>query len=273
MSDGSSKSSILNDILRMAAEPDAPQVVDPHALARRDMQKSFPKRFWKDVAIEARPEGFVVLLDGRPLRTPAKTLVALPTPAAAEMVAQEWRGLGEVVDPSVMPVTRIVNSALDGVAKEMEAVAADLVKYAGSDLLCYRAADPERLVARQIENWNPVLDWMHERFGARFVLAEGVMFQAQPERTLAAVRDEVAKIASPLALASLHVITTLTGSVVLALAVAQGRLAPAEAWAAAHLDEDFQMEVWGEDEEALVRRALRHKDFEAAAAMHAAVAG
>jgi len=253
--------------------PSAGEPVDPVALARRDQQKAFPRRFWKEVTVEERDGAFLVLLDGRPVRTPAKNTAALPTREAAEMVAEEWRSLGDVVDPAGMPFTRIVNSAIDGVAREMEAVAADCVKYAGSDLLCYRAGDPERLVARQNETWNPVLDWMHERFGARFVLAEGVMFCAQPEPTLDAVRDEVAAVGGPLALAALHVMTTLTGSVVLALAVAHGRAAPAEAWAAAHLDEDFQMEVWGEDEEALQRRAARHRDFEAAAALHRAVRG
>ncbi len=258
---------LSNDLL-----PSAGEALDPVELARRDQQKAFPRRFWK--AVEARPseDGFEVLLDGRPLRTPAKTKVVLPSLTAAELLAAEWRAVADVVDPHSMPVTRIVNSALDGVAREMEAVAADLVKYAGSDLLCYRAADPERLVARQAEAWDPLLDWMHERFGARFTLAEGVMFHAQPERAIAAVREEVGRIAEPIRLAALHVMTTLTGSVVLALAVAHGRLAPAEAWAAAHLDEDFQMEVWGEDEEALQRRAVRRRDFEAATAVFAASA-
>jgi len=263
----------MSDDLSKDLLPSSGEAVDPVALARRDLQKSLPRRFWKDVSIAEGADGFEVLLDGRPLRTPSKDRVLLPTIAAAEIVAAEWRRVGEVVDPHTMPVTRIVNSALDGVAREMQAVAEDLVRYAGSDLLCYRAPDPERLVARQAESWDPLLDWMHERFGARFTLAEGIMFHAQPERAVAAARREIETIDRPISLAALHVMTTLMGSVVLALAVAHERLSPAEAWAAAHLDEDFQMEVWGEDEEALQRRSVRRRDFEAAAMLYAASAG
>lgn len=262
----------MSDDLSKDLLPSAGESIDPVALARRDLQKSLPRRFWTEVAIRPSAGGFEIALDGRALRTPAKTPVVLPSLPAAELVAAEWRAVGEIVDPHAMPVTRIVNSALDGVAREIEAVAADLTKYAGSDLVCYRAADPERLVARQAESWNPLLDWMHEQFGARFTLAEGVMFHAQPERAIEAVRHEVGRITQPIALAALHVMTTLTGSVVLALAVAHDRLSPAEAWAAAHLDEDFQMEVWGEDEEALQRRSVRRRDFEAASALYAATA-
>lgn len=263
----------MRDDLSKDLLPNAGEAVDPFTLARRDRQKAFPRRFWKDAGVEEREGAFTVLLDGKPLRTPAKNPAALPTRDAAEMLAQEWRVVGEVVDPALMPVTRIVNSAIDGVAREMEAVAAELVKYAGSDLLCYRAGEPDRLVARQNETWNPLLDWMHEHFGARFTLAEGVMFRPQSEATLAAVRAEVTRIDAPVTLAALHVMTTLMGSTVLALAVAHDRLSPAEAWAAAHLDEDFQMEIWGEDEEALLRRVARHRDFETAAALHRAARG
>ena len=262
----------MSDDLSKDLLPSAGEAIDPVALARRDLQKSFPRRFWKDVSIGEGSDGFDVLLDGRPLRTPSKDRVLLPTRPSAELVAAEWRMVGDVVNPNAMPVTRIVNSALDGVAREMQAVAEDLVKYSGSDLICYRAPDPERLVARQAENWDPLLDWMNETFGARFTLAEGVMFHAQPERAMAAVRREIGKIDRPIPLAAIHVMTTLMGSVILALAVAHERLSPAEAWAAAHLDEDFQMEIWGEDEEAIRRRTVRRRDFEAAAALYAASA-
>jgi chaperone required for assembly of F1-ATPase len=260
----------MNDDLFNDLIPSAREATDPASLARRDLQKSLPRRFWTAVSVRETEGGFEVTLDGRTVRTPAKAPMLLPSIRSAELVAAEWTAIGEVVDPHAMPVTRIVNSALDGVAKEANAVADDLLRYAGTDLLCYRVSDPERLVARQARNWDPLLDWMQERFGARFTLAEGVMFHAQPERTISAVRDEVGRIAGTIPLAALHVMTTLTGSVVLALAVAHERLSAAEAWAAAHLDEDFQMEVWGEDEEALRRRTVRRRDFEAAAALHAA---
>ena len=164
-----------------------------------------------------------------------------------------------------MPLTRLVNSALDGVANEMEAVTDEIAKYAGSDLLCYRTGDPARLAALQTAEWDPLIDWAREALGARFNLAEGVMFVDQPDETKARLRSHVGEERSAVKLAALHVMTTLTGSVLLALAVQQGRLTPEEAWALAHLDEDFQMEVWGQDEEALARRAARWREMQAAA--------
>ena len=140
---------------------------------------------------------------------------------------------------------------------------------AGSDLLAYRAGEPARLVAAQAAAWDPVLAWVHEKFGAPFVLSEGVMHVRQPEASLAAIRAAVAAVESPLALAGLHVMTTLTGSVLLALAVLHGRLAPEEAWAAAHVDETYQAGVWGRDEEAEARRAVRKAEFDAAARLAA----
>ena len=163
-----------------------------------------------------------------------------------------------------MPLTRLANSAIDGVSREVEAVRAEVVKYAGSDLLCYRAGDPASLVAAQAASWDPVLDWARDALGARFILSQGVMFVDQPAPAIEAVRAAVETIDCPHRLAALSSMTTLTGSVLLALAVSRGRLTAEEAWRAAHVDEDFQMGAWGEDAEALARRTRRWSDMEAA---------
>jgi chaperone required for assembly of F1-ATPase len=252
--------------------PSQDEARDPIRTAQQAMKPVLSKRFYREAAAEARDGAFVLLLDGRTAKTPAKNLLALPTRALAEAVAEEWRRQAEVIDPSRMPVTRIVNSALDGVEPRREAVVDDLVRYAGSDLTCYRAGEPERLVREQAEAWDPVLAWADQALGARFILSEGVMYVTQPEAALAAVRAEVDRVASPFALAALHVMTTLTGSVLIALAHAAGRLTAEEAWRAAHADEFYQESLWGEDELAMERHAAREVDFKAASAVYAASA-
>ena len=182
----------------------------------------------------------------------------------AEALAAEWQGQGERIDPATMPLTRIANSAIDRVAGEMAPVRAEIVKYAGSDLVCYRGEGPASLVAAQEAAWDPVLAWAREALGARFVLAEGIIAVEQPAESLAAVDTALAGL-DPLRLAAVHVVTTLTGSALIALAVLNGALGPEEAWAAAHVDEDWQMEQWGRDEMALARRAARWRDMQAAA--------
>ena len=171
-----------------------------------------------------------------------------------------------------MPLTRMSNTAIDGVAEQMPAVADEVKTYLASDLLAYRAADPASLVAAQARSWDPVLDWARDRFGARFILAEGVTFVAQPPATLAAMGAVVDGIVgqgagAPFRLAALNVMTTLTGSALLALAVMHGRLTPDAAWAAAHVDEVFQESQWGSDAEALQRRNHRWADMKAAATL------
>ena len=244
---------------------DAPPPIDPHAMARRDLQKSLPKRFWKDVTISESEGGYGILIDGRPTRTPNKQAHSLPSSALAEAVAAEWRGVGEYLDPNEMPLTRILNTAMEGVAPRLIETADDIAKYAGSDLLCYRATAPTRLVEKQNELWDPVLDWALERHRWRFNLAAGVMHVPQPQETLIEIQDHVRKITDPLRLAALHVATTLTGSAVLALALADKAFNADTIWTAAHVDEDVQMAIWGHDEEALARRARRLTEFNAAA--------
>lgn len=239
--------------------------IDPVELARRDLKKHLPRRFWKETKLVWRDGLHHLELDGRPAFTPARHKLAFADEPLALAVKAEWDQLGDYVDPSQMPLTRMINSALDGVASEMMSVADEIAKYAGSDLLCYRAEGPERLIALQTAQWDPILEWARETYQTRFVLAEGVMFVAQPDESIAALRSIIGTEQSALRLAGLHVMTTLTGSVLLALAVQAGHIAPEEAWALAHLDEDFQMEVWGQDEEALARRAARWREMQAAA--------
>jgi chaperone required for assembly of F1-ATPase len=229
-------------------------------MAREDL----PQRFYRDAGFAERDGGYALTLDGRTARTPAKALILVPNRHLAGGMAAEWAAQGERIDPAAMPLTRIVNSTIDGVAKETAAVVDDIVRYAGSDLLCYRAEEPEALASRQREAWDPILDWAAAELGCRLNHANGIRFASQPDESLRAIRGKVEKY-DPFRLAALHVITTLTGSAILALAVAEGRLEPESAWNAAHLDEDFQIERWGSDEEAQLRRASRWRDMEAAA--------
>lgn len=251
------------------AEPTHGAAIDPVAMARRDLKKALPRRFYAAAIAAPVPDGWAVLLDGRPVRTPAKALLALPSAALAEAVAAEWGAQGEIIDPDSMPLTRLVNSALDGVAAAREATVAEVAKFAETDLTCYRAGEPPALVAAQAAAWDPVLVFAREALGARFVLAEGVMYVPQPAETLAAVRRaaeaEAAGTAGPLRLAALSVMTSLTGSVLLALAVARGAMRAEAAWRAAHVDEDHQAAIWGQDAEAAERRVRRWRDMAAAA--------
>lgn len=240
---------------------------NPMEAARRAMRPPLPKRFYKEASVGERDGMFVVLLDGRLARTPARHPLALPSRALAEAIAAEWNALGETIDPARMPLTRLVNVAIDRVANEIAAVRAEIVRYAGSDLLCYRAGEPVELAAAQAAAWDPVLEWMRETFGVRFVLTAGVRFVDQPEEVIARVREEVETLAAPFALAALATATALTGSALLALALARRRLSPDEVWAAAHVDEDWNIAQWGEDAETARRRAARRAEFDAAAKM------
>ena len=256
-----------DDIIRDESAGAEPR--DPRKAAQGAMRPAPAKRFFETAASEERDGVFVLTLDGRPARTPARRPVAVPTRALGDALAAEWQAQETVIDPAAMPVTRLVNSAIDGVADGMQEVAEDIVRYAGSDLVVYRAGEPERLAAEQAASWDPILAWADDALGARLTLGEGITFVAQPEAALSALRARVAQETSPFGLAALHVMTTLTGSALIALAHAEGRLTAAEAWAAAHVDERFQERVWGEDEAALQRRTAREADFRAASRVYA----
>jgi chaperone required for assembly of F1-ATPase len=237
------------------------QSVEPMEAARRSM-RPLRKRFYKEAAVG---DGNSVLLDGRPVRTPARRLLAAPNAGIAQMIADEWRSQGEDIDPGTMPLTRLANSILDAVMDQPKPVADEIINYLASDMVCYRAGEPDSLVAYQAERWDPVLDFARDTLGARFVLAQGVVFQQQPAGALAAAREAIP--ADPWRLGALSLMTTLTGSALIALAYAQGALTLESAWDAAHADEDFQMQQWGRDELILKRRAYRFGEMKAAAAV------
>jgi chaperone required for assembly of F1-ATPase len=223
-----------------------------------------PKRFYKDVSVADDGGRSALLLDGKPVRTPAKATFSVPSKPLADAIAEEWRAQGEHIDPQTMPLTKLANTAIDGVGKERPVVIEDILAHARADLLCYRASEPEGLVAEQAKQWDPVIAWAKEDLGAPFNLAEGVVHVDQPEESIAKLRGE-AEALDDFGLAALHVMTALTGSALLPLAVARKRLTSDDAWAAAHVDEDFQMGQWGEDAEARARREDRKRDYDAAA--------
>jgi chaperone required for assembly of F1-ATPase len=233
---------------------------------------SRPKRLYRAVSVDGATPAFRVLLDGKPVRTPARRQLALPARPLAEAIAAEWQAQVEHIDPGTMPLTRLANAALDGVAGREAEVRADIAKYAASDLLCYRAEGPEELVRRQAEAWDPVLAWARAALGADLVVGHGIAPVAQSSAAGAAVEQALAGL-DAFALAAHHVMTTLAGSALLALAHAGGRLTAEEAWAAAHVDEDWQIGQWGEDAEAKARRQRRWTEMQAASRLLALLAG
>ena len=216
-----------------------------------------------------RAGGFGLDLDGKPVLTPAKAPFVAPTRAIAETLAAEWRAQTDWIDPDAMPMTRLVNTATDGVAKALDGTIDEVAKFAETDLVCYRAGEPERLVAAQSAAWDPVLAFARRDLAARFICSQGIVFVPQPAEAGTAVRAAVRSIAEgpagPLRLAALSVMTSLTGSVLLALAVANGAMSAEAAWTAAHVDEDHEMGIWGLDAEALSRRSRRWTEMQTAA--------
>jgi chaperone required for assembly of F1-ATPase len=238
---------------------------NPMRAAQAAMRPEPIRRFYKTVGVREAEGGHALTLDGRIARTPRKNRLVAKNRAMMQRAAEEWARQGPALDPADMPLTRLLNAAIDGVALTMEETRGEIVRYAGSDLVCYRAEAPETLAERQRLAFDPALEWAEEALGARFNRAAGVVHVAQPLEALAAVRAAVEAFGDPPALAALSAVTTLTGSALLALAVAHGRLDAAEAWRAAHVDEDFEIERWGVDEEAMARREARWREMEAAA--------
>lgn len=226
------------------------------------MAKPLIKRFYKDASVG---EGafFQILLDGRLVRTPAKRALVLPTKSAADAVAAEWSAQVAVINPASMPLTRFSNTAIDAVADALDDVASDIMAYAGRDLLCYRAEAPDELAQLQAAKWDPVLNWVQETFRARFTVVKGVMPVEQPNAALYPLAS-VLQSYNAYQMTALHVMTTLTGSALLTLAHARGFLSCDDAWTAAHVDEDYQIKLWGQDEEAGHRRVGRTAEFHAA---------
>ena len=225
------------------------------------------KRFWTEVAVDADR---VVTLDGRPVRTPGRVPLALPTDALAEAVAGEWRAVPEVVDPRAMPLTGLANAAIDRIAADPASFAAGLAAYGATDLLYYRAESPDDLIARQQAAWDPWLDWARTGYDVHFEPTAGIIHRPQPSATLTRLSEAVATL-DAFHLAGLSPVVTITGSLVLALALIERAGDPDTLWAAAHVDEDWQAELWGSDLLAEQARANKRRDYDAAVAFLAAL--
>lgn len=222
------------------------------------------KRFWKDVAVIARDGAFAIELDGRPVRTPGKLLLAVPYPRLADAIAAEWDATGEEIDPRAMALTGLANAAIERISPDPAPFAADLARYGESDLLCYRAEAPEPLVARQRAAWDPLLAWARARYDIHFELVHGIMHRHQPAATVSRLGDAITA-RTPYELAGLAPIVTITGSLVGALAMIEGAATAHEVWTASQIDEAWQAELWGEDDLAIATHAAHRREFDAAA--------
>jgi chaperone required for assembly of F1-ATPase len=240
---------------------------NPMEAARRASRPPRTKRFYKQAHAVEAAGGFALLLDGKSARTPARKPLVVPTHALAEAIAAEWARQEGEIDPATMPLTRLVNLAIDRVSDETPALRDEIVRYAASDHVLYRAGEPEGLVALQASHWDPLVEWAHSALGARFMLAQGIKFVTQPDTALSAIRAELDGWPPPFALAAVASLTSLAGSALIALALARGHLGTVEAWNAAHVDEHWNVRQWGEDAEAAERRAQRFAEFAAAAKM------
>ena len=223
------------------------------------------KRFYKSVATVAGADGWHIELDGRPVRTPARALLVLPTAALAQAVADEWDAQGDVIAPQAMPFTGLSNAAIDQVAPNQASFAAGIAAYGQSDLLCYRAEAPAELVARQAASWGQLLDWAQSRYDVAFRVTQGIIHVSQPPETLNRLSAVVAAF-DPFTLAGLSTLVALSGSLVCGLALVDGDYGTDVIWQAAEIDEAWQVEQWGEDAEAAARSAQRTLDFATARA-------
>lgn len=221
------------------------------------------KRFYREVAVAPAEGGHGILLDGRPIRTPARAVLAVPTDALAAAMAAEWDAQGDAIVMQTMPLTGIANAAIDLVAPDPAAFAAPLARYGESDLLCYRAPEAD-LAAEQGRVWNPILEWAETRLRIEFALASGVMHVAQPAGTAEALGAALLEL-DPFRLAALAPIITIGGSLVVGLALVHSAFGSESLWQAVTLDERWQEERWGEDAEATAARELRHNEWQAAA--------
>jgi len=236
---------------------------NPIEAARRGARPALRPRFYVKASAVAVAEGYAVRLDDKPVMTPARRFLAVPAPALAAAIAAEWESQRDLIDPAKMPLTRLANVIIDGVAQRPAPVSAEIAKYLASDLLLYRAASPPALAERQRLLWDPVLSWAADALGARFEPTVGVTHLAQRDEALQAAASAIPDDAWRLA--AVHSVTTLTGSALLALALARGRLSAEQVWQAANVDEDWNMEQWGRDDLALERRGFRFAELDAAA--------
>lgn len=250
----------MRDILEDAEGAAARGDVGPGKANREKDKQKFPKKFFKQASMEKLEEGYCVSLDGRPVKTPGRQVLLLPGEASAQIVVEEWNALEEVINPLKMPATRLANTAIDGVINEMQAVMEDITRYASSDLVCYRAESPKGLVEKQMEHWDPVLDWA-QSFGAGFETGEGIIFVRQPKEAISLFGARLKNHEDPFKLACIHTFTSISGSALIALALAEEHIDAETAWTAAHVDEDWNISQWGEDYEAKERREQKWLDF------------
>jgi chaperone required for assembly of F1-ATPase len=222
------------------------------------------KRFWKEVTVDPCDGGWGIQLDGCPIKTPARAALKVPTGTLADAIADEWRAVGETIDPRTMPLTGLANAAIDHAAPDRDAFAKGIAKYAEADLGCYRAEGPRELVERQAQLWDPLLGWAGRRFDVDFATTTGLMHVAQPPLAVERLSHEVAAL-DAFRLASLSPLVTVGGSLVAALAVVEMAITPEEAWDAVSIDDRWQIEQWGADAEAEAALENRRKDFLAAA--------
>lgn len=222
------------------------------------------KRFYALVAVRAEANGFGIVLDDKALKTPRRTAFLMPTAALADAIADEWRAQGETILPAAMPLTRLANSAIDQVAPRQAEVAAEIARFAESDLICYRAEWPADLVARQSATWDPLVDWAGRRYDVALRIATGVIHQPQAPETLERLRGTVHAL-DPWRLTALHALVTIAGSLVIGLAVLEGALSAADGWTAGRLDDIYQSERWGDDPITKAAETARRYDFDAAA--------
>ncbi len=244
--------------------------LDATAAARRSARPQLRRRVYEQCSAEESNGAWDILVDGHPVKTPARGMLTAPRRALAEALAAEWDAQHEVIDPAKMPLNRLANTIIDGVTHSQTAVAEEVEKYLASDLLFYRAEAPQALVNRQAAAWDPVLAWAHAALGAHFQPTRRMMHFAQSPQSLHAAAAAIPS--EPWQLGAVHAMTTLTGSALIALAFASGELSVEQAWSAAHVDEDWNMELWGRDELALERRAHRFAEMRAAAKVLRALA-
>jgi len=221
------------------------------------------KRFYKDVSVAARKDGHAVLLDGKPVRTPGGNALILPSESLASAIAAEWRDQGEDIIAASMPLLRLSNTVIDGVAVHREDVIGAILRFGENDLTCYRAHQPPELVARQKAGWDPVLDWLAQRHGAKLLVSQGLNHVEQPQEAMTILRDLLEGL-DGFTLAGLHVIASVTGSLALALTVLDGALSGARAFELSRIDETYQVEKWGQDAEAAKRAAALARELDKA---------
>jgi chaperone required for assembly of F1-ATPase len=236
---------------------------DGYGRAQKQMRDDLPKRFYKTTGVGVVDGGFAVTLDGRATRTPGRVPIVVPHAGIATVMAEEWAVQGELINAETMPTVRLINSAVEGGEANIPALRAEIVKFAGNDLLLYRADSPQELVAEQDSIWDAALVKLARHFGVIFQPTVGIIHQPQPPATLAKLAEALDELGL-FVLTGLMSVTGLTGSGLLAIALRETLLTPEEIWTAAHVDEDYQARLWGEVEEAVVRRAKRRKELDAA---------